>query len=49
MAHRMLTEIAASHHGPQEEPHGHRGGKGMTVAVQLNHNEPAFYCMPAKH
>ena len=21
----------------------------MTVAVQLNHNEPAFYCVPAKH
>ena len=48
MAHRVLTEIAVSITDHKKNPMATvEAGKGMAVAV-LNHNEPAFYCVPAK-
>lgn len=48
MAHRVLTEIAVSITDHKKNPMATVvAGKGMAVAV-LNHNEPAFYCVPAK-
>lgn len=48
MAHRVLTEIAVSITDHKKNPMATvAAGKGMAVAV-LNHNEPAFYCVPAK-
>jgi Antitoxin of toxin-antitoxin stability system len=48
MAHRVLTEIAVSITDHKKNPMATvTAGKGMAVAV-LNHNEPAFYCVPAK-
>ncbi len=47
MAHRVLTEIAVSISEHTKNPMATvAAGKGMAVAV-LNHNEPAFYCVPA--
>ena len=48
MAHRVLTEIAVSITDHKKNPMATlAAGKGMAVAV-LNHNKPAFYCVPAK-
>jgi antitoxin StbD len=48
MAHRVLTEIAVSITDHKKNPMATvAAGKGMAAAV-LNHNEPAFYCVPAK-
>lgn len=48
MAHRVLTEIAVSITDHKKNPMATvAAGKGMAVAV-LNHNEPAFYCVPPK-
>jgi len=48
MAHRVLTEVAVSITDHKKNPMATvAAGKGMAVAV-LNHNEPAFYCVPAK-
>lgn len=48
MAHRVLTEIAVSITDHKKNPMATvAAGKDMAVAV-LNHNEPAFYCVPAK-
>jgi antitoxin StbD len=48
MAHRVLTEIAVSITDHKKKPMATvAAGKGMAVAV-LNHNEPPFYCVPAK-
>ena len=47
MAHRVLTEIAVSITDHKKNPTATvAAGKGMAVAV-LNHNEQAFYCVPA--
>jgi antitoxin StbD len=48
MAHRVLTEIAVSITDHKKNLMATvAAGKGMAVTV-LNHNEPAFYCVPAK-
>lgn len=48
MAHRVLTETAVSISEHQKNPMATvAAGEGMAVAV-LNHNEPAFYCVPAR-
>jgi len=48
MAQRVLTEIAVSITDHKKNPTATvAAGKGMAVAV-LNHNEQAFYCVPAK-
>ena len=48
MAHRVLTEIAVSITDHKKNPMATlAAGKGMAVAV-LNHNKPAFCCVPAK-
>lgn len=48
MAHRVLTETAVSISEHQKNPMATvAAGDGMAVAV-LNHNEPAFYCVPAR-
>ncbi len=48
MAHRVLTEIAVSITDHKKNPMATvAAGKGMAVAV-LNHNQPAFYCVPPK-
>ncbi len=48
MAHRILAETAASISELKKNPMATvASGQGLPVAV-LNHNEPAFYCIPAK-
>ena len=48
MSYQVLTEIAASISELKANPMKVVGsGNGMPVVV-LNHNEPAFYCVPAK-
>jgi antitoxin StbD len=48
MLYQVLTEIAASISELKANPTTVvASGNGMPIAV-LNHNEPAFYCVPAK-
>jgi antitoxin StbD len=48
MTHRILTETTASISQLKRNPMGTvAAGDGLPVAV-LNHNKPAFYCVPAK-
>ena len=48
MAHQILSETAASSSELKRNPMGTvAAGDGFPVAI-LNHNEPAFYCLPAK-
>ena len=48
MSYQVLTEIAASISELKANPMKVvASGNGMPIAV-LNHNEPAFYCVPAK-
>ena len=48
MAHQILSETAASSSELKRNPMGTvAAGDGFPVAI-LNHNEPAFYCVPAK-
>lgn len=47
MTYRILTEISASISELKTNPMKVvASGNGMPIAV-LNHNEPAFYCVPA--
>jgi antitoxin StbD len=44
----ILAEVAASVSELKRDPMGTvAAGEGFPVAI-LNHNEPAFYCVPAK-
>jgi antitoxin StbD len=48
MAHLLLASVAASVTELKRDPMGTvLAGEGEAVAI-LNHNEPAFYCVPAK-
>jgi len=48
MAHQILSETVASISELKRNPMGTvAAGDGFPVAI-LNHNEPAFYCVPAK-
>ena len=48
MPHMILAETAASVSELKRDPMGTvAAGEGFPVAI-LNHNEPAFYCVPAK-
>jgi antitoxin StbD len=48
MPHSILAEVAASVSELKRDPMGTvAAGEGFPVAI-LNHNEPAFYCVPAK-
>jgi antitoxin StbD len=48
MPHLILAEVAASVSELKRDPMGTvAAGEGFPVAI-LNHNEPAFYCVPAK-
>jgi antitoxin StbD len=48
MPHTILAEVAASVSELKRDPMGTvAAGGGFPVAI-LNHNEPAFYCVPAK-
>jgi len=47
MPHRILAEVSASISELKTNPMKVvASGDGMPIAV-LNHNEPAFYCVPA--
>jgi len=47
MTYRILTEVSASISELKANPMKVvASGSGMPIAV-LNHNEPAFYCVPA--
>ena len=47
MTYQILSEIAASISDLKKNPMGTvAAGEGFTVAI-LNHNVPAFYCVPA--
>jgi antitoxin StbD len=47
MTHRILAEVSASISELKTNPMKVvASGDGMPIAV-LNHNEPAFYCVPA--
>lgn len=47
MAHLILAETSASVSELKKNPMGTvAAGDGFPVAI-LNHNEPAFYCVPA--
>ncbi len=47
MANRILAETSASISELKRNPMGTvAAGEGFPVAI-LNHNEPAFYCVPA--
>jgi len=47
MTYRILTEVSASISELKTNPMKVvASGNGMPIAV-LNHNEPAFYCVPA--
>ena len=48
MPHTVLAEVTASVSELKRDPMGTvAAGDGFPVAI-LNHNEPAFYCVPAK-
>jgi len=48
MPHIILAEVTASVSELKRNPMGTvAAGEGFPVAI-LNHNEPAFYCVPAK-
>jgi antitoxin StbD len=48
MASRILATMTASVTELKKNPMGTvLAGEGLAVAI-LNHNEPAFYCVPAK-
>lgn len=48
MPHTVLSQITASVSELKRNPMGTvAAGEGFPVAI-LNHNEPAFYCVPAK-
>jgi antitoxin StbD len=48
MASRILAAMTASVTELKKNPMGTvLAGEGLAVAI-LNHNEPAFYCVPAK-
>ena len=48
MPHTVLAEITASVSELKKNPMGTvAAGEGFPVAI-LNHNQPAFYCVPAK-
>lgn len=48
MPHTMLASVTASVSALKRNPMGTvAAGEGFPVAI-LNHNEPAFYCIPAK-
>ena len=48
MPHTVLAEVTASVSELKKNPMGTvAAGDGFPVAI-LNHNEPAFYCVPAK-
>ena len=48
MVHHVLAETTASISELKRNPMGTvAAGDGAAVAI-LNHNEPAFYCIPAK-
>ena len=48
MAHHILATVTASVSELKRNPMGTvAAGEGFPVAI-LNHNEPAFYCVPAK-
>lgn len=48
MPHTILAEVTASVSELKRNPMGTvAAGEGFPVAI-LNHNEPAFYCVPAK-
>ncbi len=48
MAHQILATTTASVTELKKNPMGTvAAGEGFPVAI-LNHNEPAFYCVPAK-
>ncbi len=48
MANTILAETTASVSELKKNPMGTvAAGEGFPVAI-LNHNEPAFYCIPAK-
>ena len=48
MAHTILAETTASVSELKRNPMATvSAGEGFPVAI-LNHNEPAFYCVPAK-
>jgi antitoxin StbD len=48
MAHVILAETSASVSELKKNPMATvAAGEGFPVAI-LNHNEPAFYCVPAK-
>lgn len=47
MTYQILSEIAASISDLKKNPMGTvAAGEGFSVAI-LNHNVPAFYCVPA--
>ncbi|WGS44728.1 type II toxin-antitoxin system prevent-host-death family antitoxin [Burkholderia sp. JSH-S8] len=48
MPHTILANVTASVSELKRNPMGTvAAGEGFPVAI-LNHNEPAFYCVPAK-
>lgn len=48
MPHTILAEVTASVSELKRNPMGTvAAGEGFPVAI-LNHNQPAFYCVPAK-
>jgi len=48
MPHTILANVTASVSELKRNPMGTvAAGEGFPVAI-LNHNEPAFYCIPAK-
>ncbi|RQT70297.1 plasmid stabilization protein [Burkholderia cepacia] len=48
MPHTILASVTASVSALKRNPMGTgAAGEGFPVAI-LNHNEPAFYCIPAK-
>ncbi|MDN7859245.1 type II toxin-antitoxin system prevent-host-death family antitoxin [Burkholderia cepacia] len=48
MPHTILVSVTASVSELKRNPMGTvAAGEGFPVAI-LNHNEPAFYCIPAK-
>jgi antitoxin StbD len=48
MAHAIHAAVSASITELKKDPMGTvAAGEGFPVAI-LNHNEPAFYCVPAK-
>jgi antitoxin StbD len=49
MPHTILADVTASVSELKRNPMGTvAAGEGFPVAI-LNHNQPVFYCVPAKH